>query len=474
MSKVLLALDTDQIKRYVFATGKLKEIRGASQILVDLNEMMKRIEGEIIYANAGSGLFVVEANSASDTITRFQNIYAERTSGAASVTGAFVDLPPNIDSIQPYWKRLSRKLELAKAQKAGPQTILTFPLLRHCDSCGEYSASIEYDEGLICPVCLAKHKRIDEVNKESRKNNIPFPETFEDISDHSRPQGYFALLYADGDGFGTEIEKRCRTLAEIGVFATAVEAALKKSVEAATNHISKDAFSVLLQGGDDLIVALPAQHALRAAHEIAVTFHKEIQETLKMPLTISAAVVWAHDKFPFARFRRLTESALKFAKTEGVKRGERGLINFLVVSNANHLDFGTFYKKNLALDKNGLKIIRTLRPYTPEALDRLMEARRSDKVAQAPKSKIQQLRQAVFRQSFQQASLDAMMTLSHWRDETQKKYFMQLPIQLMPKAQSFIFPWVRKDGEYRTPFADLAEIYDFTAGESDAAENESH
>lgn len=466
MGKILLAFDTDQIKRYVFATGKLKEIRGASRILVDLNDMMKTaIEsiGEVIYANAGSGLFVVEADVVSDTITKFNNIYSARTAGAASITGAFIELPPNFDKnttpIQPHWKLLSRKLELAKMQKTAPQAILTFPLLRHCDSCGEYSASEEREDGVICPVCHAKRER---------RKDTPSAESFEDISNHSKPKGYFALLYADGDGFGTEIEKNCRTLSEIGIFATAVDAALRESADAATKHLFKDAFDTLLQGGDDLIIALPAQHALKAAHEIVVNFRKRIKETLKMPLTISAAVVWAHDKFPFANFLHLTESTLRFAKNHG-----RGLINFLVVSNANHLDFKEYYKTDLAFDEQTLKVIRTRRPYTPEALCQLLEVRRDNILKDAPPTKIQQLRQAVFQPTHSKASLESILALSHWRNHEQRNYFINLPPKFLEDGETaWIFPWTKRGEELRTPFADLAEIYDFTEGGNYAAPNE--
>jgi hypothetical protein len=37
LGKSLVAMDTDHIKQYVFATDKLKEIRGASSILDRLN-----------------------------------------------------------------------------------------------------------------------------------------------------------------------------------------------------------------------------------------------------------------------------------------------------------------------------------------------------------------------------------------------------------------------------------------------------
>ena len=44
--KYIVAFDTDQIKKYVFATDALKEIRGASALLDELNRIKM---GEIVH-----------------------------------------------------------------------------------------------------------------------------------------------------------------------------------------------------------------------------------------------------------------------------------------------------------------------------------------------------------------------------------------------------------------------------------------
>src|SRR5437868_13306008 len=84
----LVALDTNHIKQYVFATDKLKEIRGASSILDDLNRRaMKRIAGEIgaekVYTNGGSGLFLIHGDekAAQEFGQRIQQEYGKETRG---------------------------------------------------------------------------------------------------------------------------------------------------------------------------------------------------------------------------------------------------------------------------------------------------------------------------------------------------------------------------------------------------------
>src|SRR6266550_4347566 len=98
--RFLVALDTDHIKQYVFATDKLKEIRGASSILDRLNrEEMDRIVREedpgakTIYANGGSGLFLVASDKADEIREHIHREFHRKSVGGATVTFAVQDIP---------------------------------------------------------------------------------------------------------------------------------------------------------------------------------------------------------------------------------------------------------------------------------------------------------------------------------------------------------------------------------------------
>lgn len=99
----LIAFDTDHIKKYVFGTSKLKEIRGASSLLDYLNRIVMELEGlehkaKLVYANGGSGLFWLEGGE--KEAERFgkslQGKYHEKSSGSLSVTYAYQVLPETI------------------------------------------------------------------------------------------------------------------------------------------------------------------------------------------------------------------------------------------------------------------------------------------------------------------------------------------------------------------------------------------
>src|SRR5579883_3484690 len=105
MGLSLIAFDTDHVKRYVFGTDKLKEIRGASSLLDYLNRIVmrkyaKRFGAEPVYAHGGSGLFLIETAQAEAFGQSIQQVYRAKTGGGASITYAVSPpLPEQIKGI---------------------------------------------------------------------------------------------------------------------------------------------------------------------------------------------------------------------------------------------------------------------------------------------------------------------------------------------------------------------------------------
>src|SRR5437660_3197530 len=106
--RTLIALDTDHIKQYVFATDRLKDIRGASSRLDHLNrktmtgednDEIKQFGAEKVYANGGSGMFLIKGDrEAAEEFGRLiQKEYTNRTKGGATLSFAVQELPKEID-----------------------------------------------------------------------------------------------------------------------------------------------------------------------------------------------------------------------------------------------------------------------------------------------------------------------------------------------------------------------------------------
>jgi len=503
MTQALVALDTDRIKDYVFATGKLAEIRGASALLDYLNreEMPCLVRGEKIYAHGGSGLFVVPSNQAETSIQSVQKHYQEATE-SATVTGAKIELPSNFEeesNLRPYWRRLSLQLRAAKERNASPTSIVTHSFLRPCVSCGSYHAANTYFEAdavrpvLLCQSCYIKHREDQQIKgeipklvrgelpprpnrlwhrlvSELQQANYSFkglsrPEDFDALGKQSSPKDYLGLIYADGDDMGRNLEG-IPSLKEMRRFARAVDEGIYGAVKhAILGHLQPEPganslpFDVLLLGGDDLVIVTTAHTAVEVALTVMEQFPALTEEYCGQRLSLSVAVIWAHIKFPLGSLVELAESTLKFAKKERAKRRlTEGLLNFLVVSSPNHLDFGDYYKSTLKEEHLNETLYRTMRPYTMREMHRLVQAKRD--LATASRGKLEQLRSALFKRRHQ-AMLEGLITLLRWRDVEQQQHIRQL-MSDFAADQTELFPWIRRNSHtYHTPLLDLVELFDF-------------
>ncbi len=379
--KSLVALDTDHIKQYVFATDKLKEIRGASSILDRLNrremeEVARQhgIEVISIYTNGGAGLFVVDSGRAQEFKLLVQQRYREMSKGRASVTGVVQELPDDaperIEDLMDY--NLHHQLDLMRyhlrAAKDSPPEVITLPshpFMRPCDACGvEYAVDKSEDadeqDAVFCASCLKKRWEDKDVrasidayvrsntpkHAESslwrnvihtlQKNgyDIPTgtqrPNDFNDFRNFGNSKDYLALIYADGNNMGENSEKQGK-LQALHNFAEEVDSAIYQAVcDAIKAYLpvwegrnpEKDKAEKLfpfdlLLLGGDDVVMVTSASV---AMDVACMIAAQFHKYTGNTYTLSIGVVLAPVKYPFGLLQDLAESTLKFAKKMGTKR----------------------------------------------------------------------------------------------------------------------------------------------------------
>ena len=458
MGRKLVSFDTDRIKEYIFATNKLKEIRGASAILDELNrrdmvEKSQNFNAEKIYANGGSGMFTVAEASAETLIQAVEREYYLKTH-TSSITSAVTDIPDdftNQDNVKPYLRRLSYRLRLKKDGKSLNQPLVTHPFLRTCDSCGEQYASqsvTEPEPELLCGSCKNKRDKNNEIRVDieavisgKTKEDVEYklwhrllhdlkgagyqmadktrPEDFNNLGEMSK--NYMGLIYADGDSMGKELDQ-LSNLDEVKQFSEMVDDAIYQAVrEAICEYLPPGEeyfpFDILILGGDDLVMVTTAHKAVEVSMKIAEKFSELTKSDLGKSLTLSVGVAIAHTKFPFFSLLKLAEQALKFAKMEAAKRKrhrqkmpKEGLINFIVESNSNSLDFDAYHSETLSDEDQNL--YRTLRPYSLTDLRYIVETIRYLKGENFPRGKLKGLQDAIF-QSRNQSLLEGLVFLRH-------------------------------------------------------------
>lgn len=525
MQKNVVLLDTDHIKRYVFGTDSLKEIRGASALFDELNRIDMAIEArkidpdaQVIYANGGAGMFRIAAEKTDEFIRTIRQRYREKT-----VTGSITSVAEPAAEEKQLLQRLFLKAQIEKAKTPPVQTINAHPLFKFCESCGEEYAEESYEDELLCVSCVKKRTRDREIKTEIRKeisrlieqpnqeqqtsqklwNRLLFgvkdilgefkgkrldrPEDLNTLGEMSSPSNYIAVIYADGNNMGTIIDHF--DIEELQCFSNAVDEAIYQAVIQAMRGplwpSPNDAcfpFDVLLLGGDDLVMVTTADRALDAVMTITKAFTQAFcdnQNTIGIqPLikkltgqdspTLSVGVAFVHAKFPFATSLEVAESALKFAKKGLAKLRQadvspQGMVNFMVVHSSNTLDFKAVYQQELYSEKERLH--RTLRPYTVEKMAYLIEAVRRN-LHGIPTTKLHQIREALFLDSRQRAALATFAALVRAK-EREKDDIFKVVEHFAEQAGSNLndYPWyaVKEKDEvsYYTPLLDAIELHDF-------------
>ena len=192
--KFLVLLDTDKIKDYVFATNKLREIRGASAILDELNlestyqvldndfgegnydkvdsewkhncKTIKsnNIDWEVMFLGGGSGkILFAEEDKAREFCQTIQGMYRGETDNAASITAVFV-ARLDCEDFQDWIYRGEKELRKQKDSKYLRLHPLTNHYFKICESTGLLPAEeISYET----PICRASAQKRNAA-KESR------------------------------------------------------------------------------------------------------------------------------------------------------------------------------------------------------------------------------------------------------------------------------------------------------------------
>ena len=381
MKKYLIEIGVPSIKKYVFGTNKLKEIRGASALLNYLNSdyyLLNQIksslpEAECIFAGGGSAQFIVKGTEeeVENCMNKLANTFSQETNYGLKLIYGKADLSKYNDNY-----KIARKVAIFESNRKRDEfPIENLPVqhvsyVRECDSCSgviQYNenkdsenntnteqADIEnkakFDDRVLCNICskkihyssFAKNYNSavkDKINKTYNINIRPSKD-FAQIGENCKSRkNYTAVVYADGNSMG-KIIQQIDSPDLYDFFSKTVENAIEDSCIEALCEIygnfynQSDIFpaEILLLGGDDLIVYLTAESAFKFATSVAQKFNTKTKEKFKeydkpffknllqeKGLTISLGIAYGKSHTPFNMLLNQAEQLLKSAKTAGAK-----------------------------------------------------------------------------------------------------------------------------------------------------------
>ncbi len=317
------------------------------------------------------------------------------------------------------------------------------------------------------------------------------PKDFNVFREFGDTKNYLGLIYADGNGMGKALMEQ-DTLKERCQFASIIDDSVFKAMAVAIyKHLpiiqpqNMFPFDILLIGGDDIVMVTPAMKAPDVALTIAREFERLTKE--KDPkgkgYTLSVGVVLAPIKYPFGLLQDLAEGALKFAKKRSLLGESR--INFVTVAGSISQNFDKVYQSLSQIrtkddSDNTPEFYATLRPYSIEQFNRLLDAIRHGHELGLGRTKLHQLREAILKRNLTTSVNDALAVLRNWRKD-QREYIVNYVYTLATQHQEqsrnpddpstwfprVTFPWFANDRKdaYHTTLLDFIELYDFVAEE---------
>lgn len=473
----LVSLAISGIHDYIFGTNKLRESRGASILLDRLNckipveELQTGKYGKedkdwrcIVAGGGNIKILFANQTKAEEYAASISRKFREMASGARfTIIISKRDGESEGKWIKKAERELQREKELPKKQSQIP----TSSFFKACQACGLFPAEMEdiRPEG-VRHICKSCHEKVNESERYREaviyKRLIDkidffepkFPSDFSEMGEESDPKGYLGFVYADANRMGEHLAG-ITTFDELKNFSKDVEeATLDAAVTAIANHF-KDKFlpvQIILSGGDDLILALPAHKAIDVAMDFCMEFNKRMGS---YPITTSASVVICHDTLPIRNILDAAESLLKNAKAKSRQKGGGSYMDFIVVTGSALEDQISKRKKELEYRDRGTHTI-TKRPYSLEEMAELIKAIQEVKKVNFPTGKLKMLYASLFK-GHNQSIMDACYLKIRLEDRHEK-----IMNELIAQFRLTKFPWEERDiNQYVTPFADIVELYKF-------------
>ncbi len=520
----VIVVDTPSIKKYVFGTDPLNEIRGASARLDWLNQSemercLKEHPGmgrvEKIYANGGSAQFLVHScdaitiKAACASMVRY---IREQTGGEVGVVYGIAPLTDYREAIRIARFQLRCQRDFATFHRSAS----LIPIMMGCESNPDLPAThISRDGDILSKSSYEKaeeghhtqHYGLWNAWMKHLADTGPWParESWRElrcgrtteIGDQSSWDGYLGVVYADGNAMG----KFVQAIDDPKIFhqfSRIVDESIREACFAALDQILKPeinkvrktfeeqgpleplAADILLLGGDDLLVAVPADRALDFPLMVTNVFERLTKEKItNLPdaearffgdqlesesFTISCGVAVARSNYPFYLALDLAEQLLKNAKRKDGRIGQDteqtpARIDFHVVAGANSYALEQVREDTYRVLTDAR---RTLRPLSCSQLAMLRTSIKELDAVKFPHSKLHELQEAALAATESQAEWrirDIFARSRHGRDRSQRRALWEAVKRLCPQGYDFDFPWFKKGNQRLLCVVDLVDAH---------------
>lgn len=360
----ILSYDVDSIKNYVFGSSEFKAIIGASKIVSNFDEMMKKELSSkntyIVHAVGGTGLIIVLKDDVEEIEEVIKNKFNKNVPGGY-ITISSVDFYPyelidglkkqeinekelekkfnlrfnNLTEQTNFYKLfslLASKMREKKNSKEVEMKRIT-PEFHICESCNTYPATQilrkasdnnESENIKICESCAKKIEIGEEKISEEK-----FAKTILEIdteTEEEKMSDWLGVIYIDGNNLGKLYSKIDNDKEYIKI-SDEIEKASQNAVKQLIERMNLERkYAAPILGGDDIMLFIPSNVAIEVYIELDKILNREFGKIGKDGISYCGSILFCKKTMPLKMIFDASSALLKQAKSEfynNYKKGEK-------------------------------------------------------------------------------------------------------------------------------------------------------
>jgi len=336
MSKYLYGASVQGIQDFIFATNKLQEIVGASEIVKDIaNEFSKNYKPDETLINTAGNIKAVfnSYDECQKVVLEFSKIISQKAYGI-TLSQAVIEFDG--DDAKDSIDELESNLKIQRNKPSIPLDLSINIIKLHPKTA---RAKINQNEDMATNKKLIAYKEIEK------------DETYKDLKDLSNNKNKLAVIHIDGNGLGKLIPKLKEVCGlELDEFSVKLNEATQESFKFAKEN--KKVRDVIL-GGDDVTVICNANDALSFTQIFLKDFEKNTKDI--GALTACAGIAYCNEKYPFHYAVDLAEALCKEAKNHSSR--EHSCLMFHNIQGSHYQSWDKFVEDELTI-RNDTQTIR--------------------------------------------------------------------------------------------------------------------
>jgi hypothetical protein len=329
----LYRYEAKAIQSYLLQTQKLKEMAGASRLVDTLGSDVKAAFGiaqEALFVAAGGGTFVFDTEEKLRRVAEMLPVYVERTRPGLELVQAWVPLEGREgERFRRSWGKLHARLGEAR-QCLRPNLPVYGPLVQRSGRTGRAAVAMENGSA----VCASIQKKRQACQDEEFRYVLPVLLKRGVWNTEEISQTEVAVIHADVNQFGQFLAENELGAEEYKRVSEALANAVKLATqETLTRMVGREMTGedeqhrinekvlpgrIVVLGGDDLTLIIPAWHAVSFARALIESFReksRQVSSRLRPDgFYVAVGIAFVKPSFPFSAAYSLCEELCGAAK----------------------------------------------------------------------------------------------------------------------------------------------------------------